>query len=108
MVLNMLQRDVSAAVWRRELYDETGIAELAADIASLAGPGDLVTLSGGLGAGKTALARALIRRLAGDQGLEVPSPAFTLMQSYDGLSFPVLHADFFRIERLGDLLELGF
>ncbi len=108
MVLNMPQRDVPEAVWRRELHDEAGIAELTAEIASLARPGDLVTLSGGLGAGKTALARALIRLLAGDQELEVPSPAFTLMQSYDGLSFPILHADFYRLQRPPDLAELGF
>jgi tRNA threonylcarbamoyl adenosine modification protein YjeE len=67
-----------------------------------------VTLSGGLGAGKTALARAVIRLLSGDQTLEVPSPAFTLMQSYDGLSFPILHVDFYRIESPGELVELGF
>jgi N-acetylmuramate 1-kinase len=106
--LEMVQSNASEAVWSRELHDETAIAELAADVANLAGPGDLVTLSGGLGAGKTALARAIIRLLAGDQNLEVPSPAFTLMQAYDGLSFPILHADFFRIERPSDLVELGF
>jgi N-acetylmuramate 1-kinase len=108
MVLDTLQSYASAAVWRRELHNETAIAELAADVANLAGPGDLVTLSGGLGAGKTSLARAIIRLLAGDQNLEVPSPAFTLMQSYDGLSFSILHADFYRIEKPGDLVELGF
>ncbi len=108
MVVSTPQQNSSAAVWRRELHDETAIAELAADIASLAGPGDLVTLSGGLGAGKTALARAVIRLLAGDQTLEVPSPAFTLMQSYDGLNFSILHADFYRIESPGELVEQGF
>jgi len=108
MALDTLQTNDSATAWRRELHDETAIAELAADVANLAGPGDLVTLSGGLGVGKTALARALIRLLAGDEDLEVPSPAFTLMQCYDGLSFPILHADFYRIERPSDLIELGF
>src|SRR5450756_1819964 len=76
-------------------------ARLAADVASLAGAGDLVTLSGGLGAGKTAFARALIRILTGEQDIEVPSPAFTLMQIYEGLNFPILHADFYRIEKPG-------
>ena len=108
MVLDTVQPNASEAVWHRELHDETAIAELAAEVASLAGPGDLMTLSGDLGAGKTAFARALIRLLAGDQNLEVPSPAFTLMQSYEGMSFPILHADFYRIEKPSDLVELGF
>jgi N-acetylmuramate 1-kinase len=98
----------SDTIWTREFDDETAIAGLAADVAALAGPGDLVTLSGELGAGKTAFARALIRFLTGDQGLEVPSPAFTLMQPYDGLNFPIIHADFYRIEKPRDLIELGF
>jgi N-acetylmuramate 1-kinase len=108
MVLDTVQPNASEAVWHRELHDETAIVEIAAEVASLAGPGDLMTLSGDLGAGKTAFARALIRLLAGDQNLEVPSPAFTLMQSYEGMSFPILHADFYRIEKPSDLVELGF
>jgi tRNA threonylcarbamoyl adenosine modification protein YjeE len=98
----------SGTIWRRELEDEAAIAAIAADVAALIGPGDLVTLSGGLGAGKTALARALIRILTGEQDLEVPSPAFTLMQVYEGLNFPIVHADFCRIEKPRELLELGF
>ncbi len=108
MVVGTVQQNVSEAVWLRELDGEAAIAGLACEIASLAGPGDLVTLSGGLGAGKTAFARALIRLLTGDESLEVPSPAFTLMQYYEGLDFPILHADFYRIERRSDLVELGF
>ena len=54
-----------------------------ADLALLVGPGDVITLSGDLGAGKTAAARAMIRYLADDDALEVPSPTFTLAQSYD-------------------------
>ena len=63
------------------LADETATARLMADLALLISPGDVITLSGDLGAGKTAAARAMIRYLAGDDALEVPSPAFTLAQS---------------------------
>jgi tRNA threonylcarbamoyl adenosine modification protein YjeE len=68
-----------------------------ADLALLIGPGDVITLSGDLGAGKTAAARAMIRYLASDDELEVPSPTFTLAQSYDLPPFPLIHADLYRI-----------
>src|ERR1700758_2398926 len=79
------------------LADETATAQLMADLALLIGPGDLITLSGDLGAGKTAAARAMIRYLADDEALEVPSPTFTLAQNYDLPSFPLVHADLYRI-----------
>ena len=78
-----------------------------ADLALLVGRGDLITLSGDLGAGKTAAARAMIRHLAHDDALEVPSPTFTLAQSYDLASLPVLHADLYRVSDPGELDELG-
>ena len=78
------------------LANETATAHLMADLALLVGPGDVITLSGDLGAGKTAAARAMIRYLANDPALEVPSPTFTLAQSYD-LPFPIVHADLYRI-----------
>jgi N-acetylmuramate 1-kinase len=108
MAARTIRANASDTIWPRHLEDEDAIQGLAADVASLAGQGDLVTLSGGLGAGKTAFARALIRLLTGEQDIEVPSPAFTLMQMYEGLNFPILHADFYRIEKPGELLELGF
>jgi len=85
------------------LADETATAQLMADLALLIGAGDTITLTGDLGAGKTAAARALIRYIAGDDTLEVPSPTFTLLQTYDLSPFQVLHADLYR---LGDPLEL--
>jgi tRNA threonylcarbamoyl adenosine modification protein YjeE len=92
----------------RRLNGEGATEELAAEIAELVGPGDLVTLSGGLGAGKTTFARALIRLLTGDADLEVPSPTFLLMQAYEGKTAPIVHADFYRIEKPGDLIEIGW
>src|SRR5579872_1414666 len=89
------------------LADETATAQLMADLALLVGRGDLITLSGDLGAGKTAAARAMIRHLARDDALEVPSPTFTLAQSYDLASLPVLHADLYRVGDTSELDELG-
>jgi tRNA threonylcarbamoyl adenosine modification protein YjeE len=88
------------------LANETATAHLMADIALLIGPGDVITLSGDLGAGKTAAARAIIRYLAGDDTLEVPSPTFTLVQSYDLPPFPVVHADLYRIKDFEELNEI--
>ena len=79
------------------LANETATAQLMADLALLIGPGDVITLTGDLGAGKTAAARAMIRYLAGDEALEVPSPTFTLVQAYELPPFPLLHADLYRV-----------
>src|SRR5882757_1354282 len=86
-----------------ELADETATAGLMADLALLIGPGDVITLSGDLGAGKTAAARAMIRYLADDETMEVPSPTFTLAQSYELPAFPLLHADLYRINDPAEL-----
>jgi tRNA threonylcarbamoyl adenosine modification protein YjeE len=95
------------ATFETALADETATAQLMADLALLIGPGDLITLSGDLGAGKTAAARAMIRYLAGDPELEVPSPTFTLAQSYDLPPFPLIHADLYRISDASELEEIG-
>jgi N-acetylmuramate 1-kinase len=89
------------------LSNETATAHLMADLALLIGPGDTITLSGDLGAGKTAAARAMIRYLAGDETVEVPSPTFTLAQVYDLPPFPLLHADLYRINDPIELEEIG-
>lgn len=89
------------------LANETATGQLMADLALLLGAGDVITLSGDLGAGKTAAARALIRYLAQDDELEVPSPTFTLAQTYDLPSFPLLHADLYRIADPDELEEIG-
>jgi tRNA threonylcarbamoyl adenosine modification protein YjeE len=90
------------------LPDETATLRLMVDIASTLEPGDMLTLSGDLGAGKTTFARAMIRYLAGDESIEVPSPTFTLIQSYDLPRFPLVHADLYRVSNAAELLELGF
>src|SRR6185369_13050038 len=89
------------------LANETATAHLMADLALLTSAGDVITLSGDLGAGKTAAARAMIRYLAGDETLEVPSPTFTLVQGYDLPAFPLVHADLYRINDAAELEEIG-
>lgn len=89
------------------LADERATHRLMTDVAALLMPGDLITLSGDLGAGKTTFARALIRHLAGDEGIEVPSPTFTLMQSYQLPACTVVHADLYRLSSPAELAELG-
>jgi tRNA threonylcarbamoyl adenosine modification protein YjeE len=90
------------------LPNEPATARFAMDIAAALEPGDLVTLSGDLGAGKTTFARALIRYLASDDTIEVPSPTFTLLQSYELPRFTLVHADFYRLSGAAELAELGF
>jgi tRNA threonylcarbamoyl adenosine modification protein YjeE len=87
------------------LSDETATAELGARIAKGLAPGDVVALSGELGAGKTTLARAILRA-RGVQG-HVPSPSFTLVQAYETPGLTVHHFDFYRIESTSELSELG-
>jgi tRNA threonylcarbamoyladenosine biosynthesis protein TsaE len=82
---------------------------LAARLAALARPGDALLLEGPLGAGKSALARAFLRAATGDAGLEVPSPTFTLVQSYDLPGGTAAHHfDLYRLTGPDGLLELGW
>jgi len=87
------------------LEDEEATAQLGASLAGVARPGDVITLSGPLGVGKTALARGMIRAL-GHQG-DVPSPSFAIVQPYDELAPPVWHVDLYRIEQPSEIAELG-
>ena len=90
----------------RFLPDEAATSRLGEDVAMALRPGDVVALSGDLGAGKTTLARGLVRALAGDPGLDVPSPTFTLVQSYQA-RVPVHHFDLYRLSAASELDELG-
>ncbi len=90
-----------------DLADEAATDRFAEDVAACLAPGDVIALSGGLGVGKTTFARALIRSLADDPDLEVPSPTFTLAQSYALGPVPVTHFDLYRLASPDELDELG-
>lgn len=87
------------------LDDEAASAALGAALARLVRPGDVITLAGPLGAGKTVIARGLIAAL-GQRG-DIPSPSFALVQPYDQLDPPLWHADLYRLDKPADLIELG-
>jgi len=88
------------------LPDEAATAALGAAIAAQLRPGEAVCLSGPLGAGKSVLARGLVRALTSPQE-EAPSPTFTLIQFYEGRSFPVAHLDLYRLKAPEEAEELG-
>lgn len=90
-----------------ELPDLSAMSAFGARIAAQLRPGDVIALSGGLGAGKTTLARAVIAAL-GHSG-EVPSPSFAIIETYDPpqLRLPLVHADFYRLNDPAEAEELG-
>lgn len=88
-----------------KLADLDAMTEFGARIAARLKPGDVIALSGGLGTGKTTLARVILRAL-GHEG-EVPSPTFTILESYETLEPPVAHADFYRLEDPSEVEQLG-
>ena len=92
---------------RIPLPDLAATAALGARIAAVLQPGDVVALSGGLGAGKTTLARAIIAALG--HGGEVPSPSFAIIETYDppSVRLPLVHADFYRLNRPEEAEEIG-
>ncbi|MBB3660454.1 hypothetical protein FHX15_005723 [Rhizobium sp. BK650] len=89
------------------LENEAATDRLGNDLALALKAGDCLALSGDLGAGKSSLARAFLRTIADDDGLDVPSPTFTLVQSYE-LRIPVSHFDLYRLGDSSELTELGF
>ncbi|MEJ1978474.1 MAG: tRNA (adenosine(37)-N6)-threonylcarbamoyltransferase complex ATPase subunit type 1 TsaE [Acetobacteraceae bacterium] len=81
---------------------------LGARLARVMRRGDAILLDGPLGAGKSALARALIRAAVGDPALDVPSPSYTLVQAYDTPAGPVHHFDLWRLDGPAGVVELGW
>lgn len=100
--------DSTAAPFQGQIHlaDEADTVALGMKLATALRCGDVILLAGDLGAGKTALARGMIRHLSGPE-IDVPSPTFTLLQSYDCDPGPVHHFDLYRIEHTYELLEIG-
>ena len=86
----------------------SALDRFAAGLLPLLRAGDFIALSGELGSGKTAFARALISRLLGPQSHEeIPSPSFAILQTYETARMPVYHFDFFRLVGVEEAVELG-
>jgi tRNA threonylcarbamoyl adenosine modification protein YjeE len=100
-----MSKDSQAFVRALALPDLAATAALGARIASGLEAGDLVALEGDLGAGKTTLARAILRGMGVTE--DVPSPTFTLVQVYETPRMTVRHYDLYRIEKPGEIDELG-
>ena len=92
---------------RYELADLVATAALAEMLAPRLKAGDVIALRGGLGVGKTTFSRALISALMRRE-TEVPSPTYTLVQTYEGPAFPIFHFDLYRLEHPDEVFELGW
>ena len=90
-----------------QIKSEKKTAALACRLAELSKIGDVIYLKGTLGMGKSSFARSFIRHLSGDPHQEVPSPTFTLVQTYDDLDLPVWHFDLYRLESPEEVEEIG-
>ena len=89
-----------------DLADEAATARLGASLASALRPGEAICLTGPLGAGKSTLARALVRALTRPDE-DVPSPTFTLVQFYETAAFPLAHFDLYRLTGADEAFEIG-
>jgi tRNA threonylcarbamoyladenosine biosynthesis protein TsaE len=89
-----------------DLPDQDATTRLGAAVAAALQPGEAICLTGPLGAGKSTLARGLVRALTRPNE-DVPSPTFTIVQFYNGARFPVAHFDLYRLERPEEAFEIG-
>jgi len=97
--------DYHGAMYSYNVTDETAMRALGAKIAGKLRIGDVIALHGDLGAGKTSLARGLIRALTDED--HIPSPTYTLVQTYEAPEFDIWHCDMYRLDSPEDCLELG-
>ncbi|HFB2048452.1 MAG TPA: hypothetical protein TECP_00806 [Hyphomicrobiaceae bacterium MAG_BT-2024] len=95
-------------VYNIKLYNWSDTRLFAQIISSFLKEGDVVTLRGNIGAGKTTLARHLIRAIDEDDELEVSSPTYAIMHSYNTSRFEICHYDFYRLTSTNELYELNF
>jgi tRNA threonylcarbamoyladenosine biosynthesis protein TsaE len=105
MTVSLINVDMASDTITADLADEAATGRFAAKIAGVARRLDVIALWGDLGAGKTAFARGFLRALGVEE--EVPSPTFTLVQSYLTGDVTVYHFDLYRIETVEEVYELG-
>lgn len=89
----------------RRIESEKDMLETGARLAQVISVGDVFALTGGLGAGKTTLARGIIQALCGH--IEVPSPTYTIVQTYSAPDFELWHCDLYRLDKPDDIFEVG-
>ena len=99
--------DVPVATLSLDAADEAATDRIGAVLATVLRPGDVLAVSGPLGAGKSHLCRAVIRALLDDPDAEVPSPSYTLVNVYQAEGSEIWHADLYRIADSEELTELG-
>jgi tRNA threonylcarbamoyladenosine biosynthesis protein TsaE len=93
--------------FQRDFATTEALEAFGGEIATRLEPGEAVCLDGPLGAGKSTLARGLVRALMEDDAIEVPSPTFTLVQLYDTPRLPIAHLDLYRLKLPEEAFELG-
>ena len=93
---------------KSSVFTEQEIIKTVQNLAKTLNGDEVILLQGPLGAGKSVFARALIRALCGDETLEIPSPTFTLLQTYEGPKGPINHYDLYRLKDPEEIYELGW
>lgn len=104
----MQARGSSRIILKETVVSKQGCAQFARKCVAELVKGDIVCLHGTLGAGKTFIAREMIRAITGDDLAEVPSPTYTLAQTYDSQDFRIWHFDFYRLEDAEEIYEIGW